>query len=66
MEDEMEADNDQAIVAEKKKKLICPLLTIGENSWYECIGERCAWYNPAGECVMHTLARQMKGDDEVL
>ena len=39
-------------------ELICPLLSISEAIWYDCVGARCAWYDyDAEECAIWALAR---------
>ena len=39
-------------------ELICPLLSISEAIWYDCVEGRCAWYDcDAGGCAIWSLAR---------
>ena len=39
-------------------ELICPLLSISEATWYNCVEGLCAWYDcDAGGCAIWALAR---------
>ena len=39
-------------------ELICPLLSISESIWYDCVEGRCAWYDAEdGECAILGIAR---------
>ena len=52
----------------KNKRLVCPILTIGEEFKSTCIKEECAFYIPEeGACAITVIAKKLlkcKGKDD--